>query len=292
MVKFNIVKKKKPFLYFKDLNSGDIFYICSYPEILRMKITCSIKDNAIDLIAGVGCYVEPDTKVIKYTDSILFYEEGFGVERNFKKAAEWMGKAARAGNDEAATITEEFNILEELQIKSESGDAGAMAQLAERITSLADSFINNSAENDYQEALKLARKAAELGSAHAMWILGLAYEHGRGVDADMDNAIVCFKKGAELGDANSMHNLGCIYMEGNPSSADKKKAFELFSKSAELGYGLAMQALGSCYQLGYGCECNIKKTIEWYEKALEINFDPKLAERVMACKALEKINKN
>lgn len=215
----------------------------------------------------------------------LYYAKGFGVKRDFAQAAYWMEKSAESGDKDAPEFAEEFRKMEECVSKAENGDAQAQADLADELMKLADS-PDDSAEKAYLESIKWAKKAADQGNGAGMWILALAYHHGRGVSPDMNIAIDYYKKGAELGNAACMNNLATEYASGDYLDEDSDKAFDLFRASAENGYGPGMQNLGRCYERGYGCDENIEAAVEWYEKALELLDDFKLAQKIRILKML------
>ena len=115
----------------------------------------------------------------------------------------------------------------------------------------------------------------------------MAYEHGRGVKADLHKAFKYYKRGADKGHAICMNNMGRMCQNGEGTQKDERKAFELFLQAAEKGYGLAMQNVGQCYQYELGTDFDMGKAIEWYEKSLEILPDPELAQKVEIFKELE-----
>ena len=56
-------------------------------------------------------------------------------------------------------------------------------------------------EQDYTEAAKWFRKAAEQGDAVAQYTLGIMYSEGEGVSQDYKKAVKWFRKAAEQGDS-------------------------------------------------------------------------------------------
>lgn len=220
----------------------------------------------------------------------LHTAKGYGTPRDFIKAAEWMEKAASAGDPDACAPAEEYRRMADNLKKAETGDAQAQADLAGGYMTLGGSLNEAGPEDDYKECLKWANKSANQDNGDGLWILALAYEHGRGVVQDKKKAVELYKKGAEMGHAKCQHSLGCYYIRGEITPKDEKKAFELFEQSAEKGYGLAMKALGNCYQFGTGTNYDMNKAIEWYEKSLEVFYDPELAKKVSAFKFLGKLD--
>ena len=203
-----------------------------------------------------------------------------------------MKKAADAGDDDAPAAIEEYQKLAGAVEKAEAGDAQAQADLAEGLMKIGGSLEQAGAGNDYIESVKWAEKAAVQNIPGAMWVLALAYEHGRGVEENKDIAIEYYERGAKLGNAACQHSLGCYYARGDYLKKDNKKAFDLFQKSAAQGYGLAMKDLGRCYQFGNGCMGNMKTALEWYTKASEVLDDPELDQRVAAFSGLAEVDPN
>lgn len=219
----------------------------------------------------------------------LFYAKGFCVPRDFKQAAEWMRKAEQAGDEDATVLVELYTSMMENEKKAKQGDAEAQAALANGLMKLGGSLEQAGSGNDYKECVSWAQKSAAQGNTAAMWVLALAYHHGRGVKQDMDQAIAYYKKGADLGNADCMHNLGCEYLSGEHLWKNEKKGFELIKRAAEMGNGLAMYNLGRAYQFGNGCVGNMKTALEWYEKAAEVLHDPQIEQRVIAFRSLREI---
>ncbi len=197
-----------------------------------------------------------------------------------------MDKAAEAGDEDAPGTRDRYRKLANAKKKAASGDAQAQADLANGLMELGGSLSQAGVGSDYAESIKWAKLAAAQNNADAMWVLALAYEHGRGVKRNIDTALAYYKRGAELGSAACQHSLGCYYMRGDHLKKDSRKAVELFKKSAEKGYGLAMRDLARSYQLGNGCMGNMKTALEWCEKAAAVLDDPELDRIVEACRFL------
>lgn len=220
----------------------------------------------------------------------LHYAKGHGVERDFKQAVEWMEKAAKAGDEDAPNAAREYRKLVDNSEKAKAGDAQAQADYASGLMKLGGSLDQAGNDKDYEECVYWAQKAAEQGNGLGMWVLALAYEHGRGVKTDINKAIEWFREGSKRGNPNCMQNLACEYLSGEHIQKNKRQGVALLKCAAEKGYGLAMQTLGRCYQFGDGVPGNMKTALEWYEKALEKLNDPELADRVMGFRSLANID--
>ena len=199
----------------------------------------------------------------------LLYAKGFGVERDFTQAAEWMEKAVAWGDPDGAGPAKQYRALAENLKKAEAGDADAMFELAGGYMMLGGSLDQAGPGQDYAESMKWAQKAVDAGNADGYWALALAYEHGRGVEADDKKAVEYYKKGAELGSAACRHSYGCRLINGEGVKKDAKAALKLFEQSADQGYGLACKALGHMYETGEGVEPDFDKELAYFEKACE-----------------------
>ena len=217
----------------------------------------------------------------------LYYAKGYGVERDFEKAAEWMEQASEAGDTDAEISAKQYRAAAEAKKKAEAGDPQGQGDYAGALMAVGGSLSQTGSAADYAESIRWARKAEGKDDGEASFVLGLAYEHGRGVKPDMHKAFKYYKRGADKGHAICMNNMGRMCQNGEGTQKDEKKAFELFLQAAEKGYGPAMQNVGRCYQFGLGTDCDMAKAIEWYEKSLEILPDPELAQKVEIFKELE-----
>ena len=201
----------------------------------------------------------------------LLYAKGFGVERDFKQAAEWMEKAVAWGDPDGTELAKLYRGMTENQRKAEAGESAAMAELAEGYMALGGSLDQAGPKEDYMQSQYWAQKAVDAGCGAGYWPLALAYRHGRGVTKNEAKAVEFFRKGAESGNAPCQHSYGCCLMTGEGAKKDVKQALSLFEKSAEQGYALACRDLGRMYETGEGVEPDFDKELAYYEKACEAN---------------------
>lgn len=194
----------------------------------------------------------------------LHYAQGTGVERNFKKAEEWMKKAMDDGDEDAPRLLEKLNGLAEKEELAKAGDAQGQAEFAEVLMGLG---------GNYTESVEWAEKSAAQGNTDGMYILGLSYDKGRGVEKDYSKSYALYKKAAELGHAPSQWNLACYYFTGQYVETDQETAFQWAMKAAQQGNVLAMAGVGHAYEEGAGVEPDLDKAIEWYEKTLQADPD-------------------
>jgi TPR repeat protein len=85
---------------------------------------------------------------------------------------------------------------------------------------------------DYAEAVKWYRLAAEQGNASAQSNLGVMYRLGRGVPQDNAEAVKWYRRAAEQGNAKAQSNLGVMYGLGQGVPQDYVQAHLWFNLAA------------------------------------------------------------
>jgi TPR repeat protein len=93
---------------------------------------------------------------------------------------------------------------------------------------------------DYAEAVKWYRRAAEQGNTDAQMRLGVMYEDGRGgLPQDDAEAAKWYRKAAEQGNVDAQATLGFRYERGQGVSQDYVLADMWLSLAAAKGYDCA-----------------------------------------------------
>jgi hypothetical protein len=106
---------------------------------------------------------------------------------------------------------------------------------------------------DYAEAAKWFRQAAEQGLAVAQLHLGIMHRKGMGVPRDDAEAAKWYRQAAEGGLANAQYNLGYLHENGQGVAQDFTEALHWYRKAAEQGFPDAENNLGAMYQKGRAC---------------------------------------
>lgn len=123
------------------------------------------------------------------------------------------------------------------------------------------SFVNDhSGRTEYNKPIETYE---ELNSR------GLAYFYGRGVKQDYNEAVKWFRKAADQGCSDAYNNLGLAYYYGNGVQQDYNEAFKWFIKAADQGLPYAQSNVGLCYEYGYGVSKNFSLAESYYRKAAD-----------------------
>jgi TPR repeat protein len=93
----------------------------------------------------------------------------------------------------------------------------------------------NGVLQDYAEALKWFRLAAEQGYASAQYNLGDMYRKGNGVLQDYAEAVKWWRLAAEQGYASAQYNLGVMYFNGDGVLQDNIRAHMWFNIASANG---------------------------------------------------------
>lgn len=219
-------------------------------------------------------YEESGDNLYSQISLAFLYYNGQGVEEDKERAKEmfqavidegcvegYLGNASIAYDEEDyETGFEACNkVLEEG--KEQLYVVSAMDDTADMY------FDGLGVEQDYTKAMEWYQKAASLGDARAMNMIGFMYFNGEGVEQDYSKAMEWNQKAADLRYAKAISNMAYLYRNGLGVEQDYSKAIEWYEKAAALGQTSAMNEIAGLYLNGEGVEQDINKAVEWYEKA-------------------------
>jgi hypothetical protein len=121
--------------------------------------------------------------------------------------------------------------------------------------------------NDYAEAVKWYRLAADQGDAQAQSNLGFMYDNGRGVAQDFAEAVKWYWLAADQGHAPAQFNLGVKYKNGQGVTQDFAEAVKWFRLAADQGDAQAQSNLGVMYREGQGVAQDYVLAHMWFNLA-------------------------
>lgn len=128
-------------------------------------------------------------------------------------------------------------------------------------------FLGKGVSQDYTEAEKWIRRAAEQGHAYAQYALGAMYTDGKGVSQDPTEAAKWLRFAAEQGHVRAQESLGFMYHRGRGVPQDHAEAAWWFRRAAEQGDADAQFALGVMHLLGNGIPQDFAKAEKWCLRA-------------------------
>jgi|GEM_PF-3448516 len=126
-------------------------------------------------------------------------------------------------------------------------------------------------QQDYTEAIKWYRKAADQNYANAQYNLGACYANGTGVAKDDAEAVKWYRKAAEQHYAPAQNNLGACYANGTGVTKNEAEAVKWHRKAADQNNAFAQYNLGVCYANGIGVAKDEVEAVKWYRKAADQN---------------------
>ena len=122
---------------------------------------------------------------------------------------------------------------------------------------------------NYKEAFKWTKKAAEQGFAPAQLKLGLLYETGKGTLPNYKEAIKWYKKSAVQGNIDAQNNMGLMYEMGMGVLQNYQVSASWYKKAADSGSATAKMNLGIYYCEGLGVKKNLAMAKSLLSEAYE-----------------------
>ena len=185
-----------------------------------------------------------------------YYKNGWGVEKDIKRAIELYEKAARSG------VVASMRSLSRLY----RFNAASKEDVAK-----ADEWARK-----YIERLTQKGGGAARGVADSCVGVGNYYRYGYGVEANPKEAYEWFAKAADKKSWAAMLKLASMCRDGEGCKRDlvaaeewAKKAVAELAPKAENGLDEAQRGLADCYANGWGVEKSCELAARWYGEAYE-----------------------
>ena len=124
-------------------------------------------------------------------------------------------------------------------------------------------FFSKGTPQDYAEAVRWWKKAADQGEAWAQSCLGLAYDRGQGVPQDYAEAVRWWKRAADQGNADAQNLVGSACYAGKGVPQDYAEAVRWWKRAADQGDAGAQNSLGVAYFTGKGVPQNYVEAYFW-----------------------------
>ena len=109
-----------------------------------------------------------------------------------------------------------------------------------------------------------------MNSSDDQQIIAMNYENGEGVGQDYSEAAKWYRRAAEQGNTYAQYKLGCFYRDGKGVATDIQEERRWFHCAAVKGDIEAQTALGIALTQSDGkVEADFKESFEWIRKAAE-----------------------
>ena len=115
----------------------------------------------------------------------------------------------------------------------------------------------------FQEALK----GAQEGAAYAQNNVAICYASGKGVNQDFGEAMKWWRRAAEQRDVEALYQIGNLYAHGWGVPQDHYEAAKYLRKAAEQGHASAQYNLGRAYMRGEGVPLDFDDAYIWLDRA-------------------------
>lgn len=133
-----------------------------------------------------------------------------------------------------------------------------------------DSFENGWSayeRGDFGQALQLWQPLALQGHVNAQINLAVLYEHGYGVERDLQTAAGWYLAAARQGSAIGQYNLGLFLVEHSGTVPSEQDALYWLARSADQGFADAQFQVGLMYAQGLAGEARIADAPGWLYQA-------------------------
>jgi S1-C subfamily serine protease len=120
---------------------------------------------------------------------------------------------------------------------------------------------------DFAQAAQLWRPLAEGGHVNAQINLAVMYEHGYGVDRDLQTAAAWYLAAARQDSAIGQYNLGLFLAEHSGAIPAEQDALYWLGKAADQGFADAQFQVGLMYAKGMAGEARIADAPAWLYQA-------------------------
>ena len=125
-------------------------------------------------------------------------------------------------------------------------------------------------KNDYQSALEWYKKTAEHGDCSSLKKIGYMYFEGEDVEQNYSEAFKYFKMAADLEYSFAIGEVAECYVKGYGVAADEEKALEYYRKFFAYHDDCELKVMRSMAE-NYLDIKNYPKAFEYYSKASEYN---------------------
>ena len=128
----------------------------------------------------------------------------------------------------------------------------------------------------HAKAVELAKPLAEQGNAEALYLMGFAYESGKGVEASKDKALEYYRKAAAAKHKDAVYRLSFILL-ASEKEEERDQARQALESAAKDDPTVAARILGEAYLRGrLSPAADPDKAVFWWKRAADAGDIPSL----------------
>lgn len=190
------------------------------------------------------------------------------AEEALKQAAEAQRRRSLIRNVALAAVTSVAIVAAWQWKRAEDGRTGITDLLnksQELVANISSRYTFK--KEDYDLALGLFQRGADLGDPSAMYMLGAAFENGYTGNADQAKAIELYQKAAGKDYPLALYWLATRYAEGDGVPKDPDKARTLFERAADKADADTLYQLAQRYETGNGVSNNMTRAWDLYQRS-------------------------
>jgi uncharacterized protein len=191
------------------------------------------------------------------------YANGFGIDRNDKKAAD-------RGDREAMFALGMYHLGGRLgTVNSEAGTKllAAAAKLGHVAASYDLGLLYLEGRvfpQDFARAAELFRVAADAGSPEAQYALATLYKEGRGVSADVGEGVRLLAAASAADNTDAQVEYAIALFNGTGVARNEAVAAALLMKAARKGHPVAQNRLANVLAVGRGLQADPVAAVKWH----------------------------
>ena len=216
------------------------------------------------------------------------YEDGRGVERDWRRAFELRRQGAEAGDPNAQTgLARAFRfglgVAPDVQAAFDWGvralEQGAFEERPAALGLVGEILFDGEGvvERDRDRAFSFFWEARTGDDAAAFEGLAVCYRDGIGVPQDveaerdwLERAFEAAFRRAELGSAVDASFVAFAFRDGRGVESNPEQAFAWSRRAAEAGLGVALYDVGFAFETGLGVERDERRAFEFYRRAADV----------------------
>ena len=210
-----------------------------------------------------------------YDEPSIFLDEIFEVNENKKESEDdedlfdYIEYEDFADEDEMfETIEEMLEIdpdkpLEKNVVYGKQTSAPAVIYTSDNNIDEQKRYYDEKEREEFHSNMSKAKN----GDGHSMYLVGRAYESGKGVEQNRTTAIEWYKKGADVGNPECLYSYGLALKEGIYIEKQTEEGIKWIARSAHNGYVTAQETYAQMLFEGKEIKQNKTEAFEWLQRA-------------------------